>query len=144
MLVWDFQLLNTKNLRLGADARGAIGTIIQEVTPEGDVVMEWRSWDHLPLAFWETNMLIVNEMWDLFHSNSLGEAENGSILLSMRRMNQVAKIHRCKKLGRPDNHSCISVCTTEIPERSCGVSEGRVATSGSSTTIEASSWGNMT
>mmetsp|Transcript_13476 Transcript_13476/g.38868 ORF Transcript_13476/g.38868 Transcript_13476/m.38868 type:complete len:351 (+) Transcript_13476:231-1283(+) len=94
MLVWDFQLLNTKNLRLGADARGAIGTIIQEVTPEGDVVMEWRSWDHLPLAFWETNMLIVNEMWDLFHSNSLGEAENGSILLSMRRMNQVAKIHR--------------------------------------------------
>jgi len=70
-----------------------IGTAVQEITPTGEVVFEWRSWDHLPLSLWESEGRHP-EIWDLLHSNAIVEAHNGHILLSMRKMSQIAKIDR--------------------------------------------------
>uniref|UniRef100_A0A7S1NX41 Uncharacterized protein n=1 Tax=Vitrella brassicaformis TaxID=1169539 RepID=A0A7S1NX41_9ALVE len=94
----DIQLLRMEDLVppfAREKIKGAIGVIIHEISVEGEVVMEWRSWDHLLFSFWEAPLFIKYEnLWDLLHQNSLDEDDDGNILLSMRRTSQIAKIDR--------------------------------------------------
>jgi len=95
IFIYDFQLLQGQKLRPDVKwTKGVVGVVIQEITADGDVAFEWRSWDHLPLSFWESHITVINGIWDVFHANSLEEAHDGNILLSMRTMSQIIKINR--------------------------------------------------
>ncbi|CEM21081.1 unnamed protein product [Vitrella brassicaformis CCMP3155] len=98
LIIYDPQLMNSKKIR--ADVWGAststwvAGLCIQEVLTTGEVMFEWRSWDHLPRVYWETNMSVEHNVWDLTHANSLDESPEGNIIVSLRGLQQVAKINR--------------------------------------------------
>ena len=72
---YDPQLMNSKKIR--ADVWGAststwvAGLCIQEVLTTGEVMFEWRSWDHLPRVYWETNMSVEHNVWDLTHGTCI-------------------------------------------------------------------------
>ena len=64
-----------------------IDSWIQEVTPAGDKVFEWNSWDHLKL----TDCSLGDS--DYAHLNSL-QLVDGDIIATFRRCNTVARIDR--------------------------------------------------
>jgi len=64
-------------------------SVIQEVTPGGDEVFRWNSWDHLKIADC-TNHRFPN---DYAHLNSLHELD-GDIVASLRGCAQVVRIER--------------------------------------------------
>jgi hypothetical protein len=86
----------------GNPAPGANATIvdcvIQEVTPQGQVVFDWRATDHFDLKT-ETlnngNMVIDGvTVYDPVHCNSADRAPNGNILVSARHFRAVFEIRR--------------------------------------------------
>ena len=68
---------------------------IQEVTPAGDKVFEWNSWDHLKLSDCEFVFPA-----DYAHLNSLHLTETGDIIASFRHCNTVVRIDRSGGTGR--------------------------------------------
>ncbi len=64
-------------------------SVIQEVTPDGDVVFEWNSWDHVKIE----DCTIHRFPRDYAHLNSLHELD-GDIVASLRGCAQVVRIDR--------------------------------------------------
>ncbi|CEM31605.1 unnamed protein product [Vitrella brassicaformis CCMP3155] len=105
---YDLQPLDTTKIRPdlqdGGEETWTVGIVIQEVSPASDVVFEWRSWDHIPSAFWETSFIAHRRyikqkkhkggFWDLGHANSLEETDDKGIILSLRALSQAIKINR--------------------------------------------------
>ena len=64
-------------------------SIVQEVTPDGEVVLEWNSWDHVKIA----DCTVHRFPWDYAHLNSLHELD-GDIVAGLRGCNQVLLLER--------------------------------------------------
>ena len=71
-----------------------IGAIIREVTPGGDTVMEWSSFDHLKITDATDNIDLTLPAIDYAHINSVSEDTDGNLLLSIRHFDAVVKIDR--------------------------------------------------
>ena len=65
-------------------------SVIQEVTPDGDQVLLWNSWDHVKIADC-TQHRFPN---DYAHLNSLHEMEGGDIVVGLRGCAQVLRLER--------------------------------------------------
>ncbi|HTE87220.1 MAG TPA: aryl-sulfate sulfotransferase [Dehalococcoidia bacterium] len=78
---------------------------LQELTTDGKVVWEWRSWEHLdPAENVITGVQDAREEWT--HGNSISEMRDGNILISFRNISTIAMIDRNSgniywKLGAP-------------------------------------------
>ena len=59
---------------------------IQEFTPAGELIFQWRAWDHYDIR--------DNENYDFPHMNALDVDEDGHILVSSRYVSEVTKINR--------------------------------------------------
>ncbi|CEM16811.1 unnamed protein product [Vitrella brassicaformis CCMP3155] len=102
LFAYDVQPLDTTKIRSNLENGGkkvwAIGVVIQEVTSQGHVLFEWRSWDHTPRIFWETPYIVIRHsggrLWDLGHANSLEETDDNGVILSLRALSQAIKINR--------------------------------------------------
>ncbi|MEP6622888.1 MAG: aryl-sulfate sulfotransferase, partial [Acidimicrobiia bacterium] len=74
---------------------------IQEVNPAGQLVWKWDATDHVdPVAENQFNGLdVINgeNVYDVYHCNSIDAIPGGDVLLSIRHMNAVVRI------GRADN-----------------------------------------
>ena len=70
-------------------AEPADDSVIQEVTPDGGMVFEWNSWDHVKIA----DCTIHRFPNDYAHLNSLHELE-GDIVAGLRGCAQVLRIER--------------------------------------------------
>ncbi len=72
--------------------------VIEEVTPEGEVVFVWDSLDYIPLSesdFEETRPhWLETGMNDYIHGNRIAEANDGNLLVSGRHINQIINIDR--------------------------------------------------
>jgi len=68
-------------------------SVIQEVTPGGQVVFQWDSWDHIDLADCEATGY-PRFPSDYAHLNSLDLTPDGDIIASFRGCGQVLKIDR--------------------------------------------------
>jgi hypothetical protein len=72
--------------------------LIEEQTPQGEVVFVWDSINHVSLT--EASYTEVREYWiendinNYFHGNSVAEAQDGNLLISGRHVNMVIKIDR--------------------------------------------------
>jgi hypothetical protein len=75
------------------DAR-VIGAVLQEVTPSGIVVFEWKSLDYIPPTDATQNIQLTQPTIDYIHPNSFWMDTDGNILLSCRHLDEVLKINR--------------------------------------------------
>jgi hypothetical protein len=76
------------------DAR-AIEAIIQEFDSAGNLVLEWRSWEHFDIL--DANEAAVNlksSLIDYVHPNGIEFDSDTSILLSSRHLDEITKIDR--------------------------------------------------
>jgi len=78
----------------GANPNASVGqTIIQEFTPEGDLIFQWRAWDNFDVR----DVHLDNPYGGSFrfpHMNAIDIDEDGHILLSSRHISEVTKINR--------------------------------------------------
>ena len=78
----------------GANTNASVGqTIIQEFTPEGDLIFQWRAWDNFDVR----DVHLDNPLAPSFrfpHMNALDIDEDGHILLSSRHISEITKINR--------------------------------------------------
>ncbi len=66
------------------------GLVIQELDPSGNVLFEWRSWDHF--AFADSTATLTDDKIDLVHGNALALSADGNLLLSSRNLSEITKI----------------------------------------------------
>jgi hypothetical protein len=66
---------------------------IQEFTPAGDLIFQWRAWDHLDIASQQYVVTTTNP-GDFPHMNAIDVDTDGNILLSSRNTSEITKINR--------------------------------------------------
>lgn len=80
----------------GAEDALVRGTVIQELTTQGDLVKEWRSLDYqdqLPISDAIAAVAFTSEPVDYIHSNSIDIDTDGNLILSHRNLSEVNKIY---------------------------------------------------
>jgi hypothetical protein len=111
MLHHDFERLPNGNTlvllweempaRLAAQVQGGfksdgddrmLGDMVQEVTPEGTIVDEWRSWEHLSVE--EDVICPLEGRHEWTHQNALNVTANGDLLVSFRQTSTVGIVDR--------------------------------------------------
>jgi Arylsulfotransferase (ASST) len=68
------------------------GDVIKEITPDGSLVHEWRSWEHLSLD--EDRICPLESRKEWTHANSLALTNDGNWLISFRLTSTVAIVDR--------------------------------------------------
>ncbi|MBU3742019.1 MAG: hypothetical protein FGM24_06995 [Candidatus Kapabacteria bacterium] len=76
----------------GHPAANVVQAIIQELDPEGNVVVQWRALDHLPITDSYEDLTAAAIRY--CHNNALWIDDDGNWLVSMRHMSQVIKVNR--------------------------------------------------
>lgn len=76
----------------GHPAANVVQAIIQELDAEGNVVVQWRALDHLPIT--DSYEDLTAPAIRYCHNNSLWIDDDGNWIVSMRHMSQVVKINR--------------------------------------------------
>lgn len=76
----------------GHPAANVVGAVIQEVDCDGNVVMQWRSLDHLPITDSYENLTAPAIRY--CHNNALWIDNDGNWLVSMRHSSQIIKVDR--------------------------------------------------
>ncbi len=67
-----------------------LGDVVLEVTPEGEIVKEWKSWDHFDPA---TEIICpLDHRMEWSHCNSISLTPTGDWLLSFRRISMVGEV----------------------------------------------------
>lgn len=73
-------------------APGMLGDVVREVTPDGAIVWEWRSWEHLDTNEDILGPLDARREWT--HGNCLNVTPDGDLLVSFRLTNTVGIVDR--------------------------------------------------
>lgn len=69
-----------------------LGSIVQELDANKNVVFQWRSWDHIRLT--ETYATLTGIAIDPVHINAVELDYDGNILISSRHLSEITKISR--------------------------------------------------
>lgn len=68
-----------------------LGTVLQEFDPEGNLIFEWRSFDHIVIT--EAQHINLGFFYiDYVHTNAIDVDNDGNIIVSNRHLDQVNKI----------------------------------------------------
>lgn len=70
-----------------------LGLIIQQLDQAGNVIFQWRSWDHFNITDAQ-HISFSNAIIDAVHGNSIDVLSDGNILLSSRHLCEITKINR--------------------------------------------------
>ncbi len=89
LMIYDIQQMDMTAYG-GQPKATVVGLVIQELDAEGNVVFQWRSWDHFD--FEESTADLTQANIDYVHGNSIELDSDGGLLLSSRAMNEVTKI----------------------------------------------------
>lgn len=93
LMIYDFQTVDMAKLVPGGDPEATVvGCILQEIDTGGNVVFEWRSWDHISIL--DSNQDLTDSFIRYIHCNSIEQDYDGHILISSRHLNEVTKINR--------------------------------------------------
>lgn len=80
----------------GSRNASVLESIIQEFTPEHELIFQWRAWEHFDIA--DTYVPMENELTGNYirfpHMNAIDIDTDGHILLSSRHLSEVTKINR--------------------------------------------------
>ncbi len=89
----DELIVNMDSLVVGGHPEAIVqGNLIQELDTDGNVVFQWRSWDHIPITDASWHIDLTAEEVDYIHMNSLDLDYDGHVLLSSRNLDEITKI----------------------------------------------------
>lgn len=95
MLGYDPQLVDMDTVVEGGQTGATVtGLIVQEQDENGNVVFQWRSWDHYEITDASPWVPLTAESIDYVHGNTIEIVDDNSILISCRNMNEITKINR--------------------------------------------------
>lgn len=93
VMAYDTQVVNMSGIIQGGDSNAlVIGTIIQEVDRNHNVVFQWRSWDHFAITDALHENLLAHVI-DAVHGNSIEIDNDGNFILSSRHLDEITKIN---------------------------------------------------
>jgi hypothetical protein len=93
LLAWDPQPIDMSQIVAGGMPTAiVVGLIVQELDAEGNVLFEWRSWDHFELT--ESSMDLTTNLVRYVHGNAVEQDLDGNVLISCRTMNEITKLDR--------------------------------------------------
>jgi len=72
-------------------------TVLQEFTPEGDLIFQWRSWDHYSIGlvqYWAFEDSVVGKRIRFAHMNAVDVDTDGHLLISSKHQGEVTKVNR--------------------------------------------------
>ena len=78
--------------RADDDPERMLGDLVREVTPAGQVVFNWRSWEHLSVE--EDVICALKGRREWTHGNSLGATPQGDLLVSFRQTSTIGIVDR--------------------------------------------------
>ncbi len=67
---------------------------IQEFTAAGDLIFQWRAWDHINIVDEQAFIDLTSSGFDFPHMNAIDADTDGNILLSSRNTSEITKIDR--------------------------------------------------
>ncbi len=78
----------------GNTAASVTESAIQEFTPAGELIFQWRAWDHFDITDEQQFIDLTSGSFDFSHMNAIDIDTDGNILLSSRNTSEVTKINR--------------------------------------------------
>jgi hypothetical protein len=83
MMVHDYKIIDMSLIVPGGNPQAlVVGCILQEIDTQGNVVFEWRSWDHIPIT--DSNQDLTADFIRYIHCNSMEKDTDGNLLISSR------------------------------------------------------------
>ena len=70
-----------------------LGAVIQERGFDGQVIFEWKSFDHIPVTDATDDVDLASALIDYIHVNSVERSSDGHLLVSCRHLDAVIKIN---------------------------------------------------
>lgn len=94
-LAYDTKTVDMSQQVSGGDPQAqVIGLIIQELDGSGNVVFEWRSWDHFQITDADNHIDLIAHTIDYVHGNAIQLDWDGNYLISSRHLDEITKIDR--------------------------------------------------
>ena len=78
----------------GNTAASVTEQTVQQFTPAGELIFQWRAWEHLDVRDQQQFINILGSGFDFPHMNAIDVDTDGNILLSARNTSEVTKINR--------------------------------------------------
>jgi hypothetical protein len=78
----------------GLTNASVIESAIQEFTAAGDLIFQWRAWDHINILDEQQFIDLRSSYFDFPHMNAIDVDTDGNILLSSRNTSEITKIDR--------------------------------------------------
>ena len=93
ILIYDNQRVDMSQFVPGGNPNAIVaGLVIQELDVDGNVVFQWRSWDHFD--FTDSKVDLTANVIDYVHGNAIELDFDGNLLLSSRSLDEITKIDR--------------------------------------------------
>jgi len=93
LISYDPQPIDMSQVVEGGNPNAIVlGSIIQELDADKNVVFQWRSWDHIPLT--DTYASLTGVAIDPVHINAVELDYDGNLLISSRHLSEITKISR--------------------------------------------------
>ncbi len=95
LLANDIRQINMAQVVPGGKPNAkVIGFVIQEFTPQGEVVFEWNTFDHFQITDAVEGIDLTGFMVDYVHCNAIETDYDGNLLLSSRYLDEITKIDK--------------------------------------------------
>jgi hypothetical protein len=78
----------------GNPAASVVENVVQQFTAAGELIFQWRAWDHMDVLSQQKFINPTNASFDFPHMNSVDVDDDGHILLSSRSSSECTKINR--------------------------------------------------
>ncbi len=92
ILTQDMEIVDMSKIVAGGDTTAkVIGNGIQELDKDGNVIFDWRSWDHYKITD-ATHEDLTAKQIDYVHANAIEIDNDGNLLLSCRHLDEITKI----------------------------------------------------
>jgi hypothetical protein len=93
LLIYDNQRIDISQIVPGGNPNAIVtGLVIQELDVDGNVVFQWRSWDHFDFS--DSKADLTADVIDYVHGNAIELDFDGNLLLSSRAIDEITKIDR--------------------------------------------------
>ncbi len=94
IIVYEGRRMNMSEIVEGGQTFATVwGNHIQELDASGNLVFEWRCWDHFKLTDSAVDNLTDFHI-DFTHTNAIDVDDDSHLLISSRNLNEITKIHR--------------------------------------------------
>ena len=91
----DTQTVDMSRYVVGGNPAAAVTEqVLQEFTAAGELIFQWRSWDHFDVRDESEFMDITSSSFDFAHLNAIEVDTDGHILISNRNLSEITKISR--------------------------------------------------